>query len=111
MDILNKKDRVIEILIEQGCTDEQIAQVLAEVSQAGFSQMYSEALLSFSQEDLDKIESCKNQEEANQLIAKTYKERTGREASEVMQKFIDDFCEGFIREYEKEKAKGQIDKS
>lgn len=103
MDKINNKDRVLEILIEKGCSDEEIAQVLNEVTKAGFSQLYSEAIMSFTNEDLKEVETAQSQEEANGIIARIYEERTGQDPSAMIQQFIDNFCEGFIREYEKEK--------
>ncbi len=97
-----KLQKVVDVLKEQGCNDEQIAQFLTDLTKASFSKLYTDAVSFFNEEDLKAIEACKDQEEANKLIAQKYREKTGVPAETANQKFLDDFCTGFLNEYQKQ---------
>ena len=99
-----KLQQVADILKEKGSSDEQIAQFLAELTKANFAKFYTQAIASFTDEDMAAIEACTTEEQANDKIKELYKLRTGKDAGEEMQKFLDDFAIGFIAEYEKEKT-------
>lgn len=99
-----KLERVIEILIDQGATDDQIVEFTTELSQKGFSQMYTEALGAFTDEDLDMIDKIPESEPERLAaeVKRLYKERTDNDPEEFMKKFLDSFAAGFLIEYEKE---------
>lgn len=99
-----KLDQVIKTLKEKGATDEQIAQVLAEVTKTAFAKLYTEAVTVFTEEDLKAIDQCVGQEEANFEIMTRYAERTGKNAQEVMQGYLDIFADKFLEEAKKEEA-------
>lgn len=103
-DNMNKLQQVADILKQKGSTDEQIAQFLAELTKANFAKFYTQAVTSFTDEDMQVIEACNNDQEANEKIKELYKLRTGKDAQEEMQKFLEDFAIGFIVEYEKSKV-------
>lgn len=105
---MTKLQQVADILKEKGSTDEQIAQFLAELTKANFAKFYTQAITIFIDEDMAAIEACTSEEQANEKIKELYKLRTGKDAGEEMQKFLDDFATGFIAEYEKEKTQVQV---
>lgn len=98
-----KLQKVTEILKEQGCSDEQIAQFLTDLTKTSFGKLYSEAVTLFTEDDLKLIESCQDEQSANNIIRQKYTERVGADPDEVVKKYIDDFCTGFLNEYEKDK--------
>ncbi|MDP3724453.1 MAG: hypothetical protein Q8R11_02340 [bacterium] len=102
-----KLQQILAILQQKGWTDDQLAQLTTDLTKAAFSKLYSEAMTSFTEEDLQAIEACADQVAANVEIQKRYQMRTGRDAQADMQQFLDTFAQGFMEEYEKEKFKVQ----
>ncbi len=93
-----KLNQVAKILQEKGATEEQITQVLTEAAKTAFAKLYAEAMTVFTEEDLQAIEKCTGQEEANFEIMTRYSEKTGKNAQEVMQSYLDIFADKFIEE-------------
>lgn len=96
--------KVLLILKEQGCTDEQITDFCTNLAKTASENFYSEAMLSFNETDLKTIEQSKTQEESNNLIKKLYKERTNNDADQRMQQFYETFSQGFLAEHQKDKT-------
>lgn len=97
-----KLNQVVQILQGKGATEEQITQVLTEVNKTAFAKLYTEAMTVFSEDDLKAIEECTGQEEANFEIMTRYSEKTGKNAQEVMQNYLDIFADKFLEEAKKE---------
>jgi hypothetical protein len=98
----SKFQQVIDILTQKGWTSEQITQLATELTQASFNKLCAEAVLNFTKEDLTAIENCATDEDANNKIKELYKERTGKDANEEAEKFLDIFAQGFLDEHLKE---------
>lgn len=96
--------KVIAILKEKGSTDEQISQFVADLTKTNFARFYTQAMASLTDEDMAAIEACQTDDEANAEIKRLYQLRTGKDPQGEMQKFLDDFAQGFITEYEKDKV-------
>lgn len=96
--------KVFEILKAKGATDEQIAKTNEGVAQAAYEQLYGLAIKSLTEEDLTVLDNCPNQEEANKEILKRFTLRTGQNPDDIIQKFLADYAQGFLQEYEKEQA-------
>lgn len=96
--------KVFEILKAKGATDEQIAKMNEGLARAAYEQLYGLAIKSLTEEDLTVLDNCSNQEEANKEILKRFTLRTGQNPDDIIQKFLDNFAEGFLKEHEKEKA-------
>lgn len=99
-----KMDQVVQALKTKGATDEQIAQVVAEVTKTVMAKMYSDAALTLSEEDLKAIENASDQEGANYEIRERFSEKTGQSVDEVMAKYLDLFADKFLEDYQKEQA-------
>ena len=97
----NKFDQVIEELKKQGHTDEQIVQFCQAVTEAGYNQIYTEGMALFTEVDMNQIEACETQEQANGLIRKIFEERTGQKVEDRLEKYIEVFSENFLREIQK----------
>jgi hypothetical protein len=89
---------VIEILKRNGATEDQIATILADFAQTTAVLLYKQALETFSDEDMQQIESAPNDDVANELIIVIYSQRIGSTPEEVMQTFLKKFVEKFIEE-------------
>lgn len=97
-------ENIIEILKNKGWTDEQIVELTNNITKTSFARLYEQALTSFTDEDMKAVEACQTQEEANEKIRKFYTLRTGKDPDQEAQKFVADFCQGFMAEYQKEQA-------
>lgn len=97
----SKLQQVLDILKAQGYSEEQLAKFLEELTKNNFARMYTEAMTSLTEEDLAKIDLAATDEEGNKLIADLYQQRTGKNPQEESNRFIDTFCEGFLREHQK----------
>lgn len=93
--------KVVRVLLEKGYSEEQISQILAEITKAASVKFYAEAALSFIEEDFKAIEDCEDQKSADEEIAWRYRLRTGKDIKEEMEKYFENFSKGFIEEAEK----------
>lgn len=93
-----KFQQILTILKQKGWTDEQLAQLTEEVAKSVFTQFYTNAVAELTDEDLDQIDKCATQEEANAKIKELYKLRTGIDPDEQATKFYDDFATKFLEE-------------
>ncbi len=94
-----KLQKVTDVLKGKGLSDETIGSFLADLTKASFASLYSTAASLFDSSDLQEIEACGSQEQANKLIAQKYFEKTGISAQDANKKFIDDFCTKFLEDY------------
>lgn len=101
---MTKFQQVINILKQKGMSDDKIADFAANLTKTNFTRVYAEAMSEFKEEDLSAIDAASSQSEANQMIAKLYQLRIGKDIHEEVQRFLDVFCDGFLKEYEKEKS-------
>lgn len=99
-----KLKEILDILKAKGWTDDQLATLTQDLTKVAFSKLYSEAMTSFTEEDLRVIEACTNQAAANVEIQKRYASRTGRDPNADMQQFLDTFAHRFMEEYQKGKG-------
>lgn len=101
-----KFNQVIEILEGQGWTEDQIADLTFELSKAAFARLYAEAALYFTDEDLNQIEACQNQEEADKKIKELYRLRVGKDPEEKSQELFNVFADGFLEDYQRSHHEG-----
>lgn len=90
--------QVIDILQKKGYTEDQIADTTADLTKAAFTTLYSNAMAAFTEEDVQMIENCETDEEANKKIMELYKLRTGKDPQEEMNKFLEKFAKDFTAE-------------
>lgn len=101
MDQNNKFGQVLKILQEKGYSEDQIIKITTDLSKLSFSRLYSEAMLSFTPEDLQIIEDCQTDELANEKIKDLYKLRTGKDPDAEAKKFLEVFSEEFLKQNSK----------
>lgn len=92
---------VIEILEKEGASEEEIATMIADLTQAATVLLYKQAHEIFSDEDMQKLESAPNDEEANKLILEMYTQHTGSMPQQVLDNFLKKFVEEFVKENSK----------
>lgn len=96
-------NQVLEVLKKEGYSNERIAKLTADLTKAASAKFYTEAIATFSDEDMKAIEACTSQEEANFEIRTRFAEKTGKNPDIMMQEFLDTFAQGFLDQYQKDK--------
>lgn len=92
--------QVVDVLQQKGYSEDQIAEILADLTRASYEKLYSQALLALTDEDLTSIEKAEDKD-VNDEIRYFYKLRTGMDPEEEANKFLADFAKGFLEEMEK----------
>jgi hypothetical protein len=90
---------VIEQLQKEGVNEDQIANTIADLTQAATILLYQQALETFSDEDMQKIEACTTDAQTNQLIADLYAQKVGTTPQELLQVFLKKFVKEFLGEH------------
>lgn len=90
---------VIEIMQKEGVSEDRIADTVGGLIKASTAMLYQQAMETFSDEDMQQIESAPNDETANKLIVDLYAQRVGTSAEELMNIFLKKFVEEFIKNY------------
>jgi hypothetical protein len=92
--------QVIAILEKKGYSPEQIAEMCTSLTRETFAYLYTEAMTVFTDEDMEKIEQTSNEDETSKLILQLYRERTGKDPYEELNKLLDTYCKSFIAQQE-----------
>ena len=109
----SKMQEVIETLKETGSTEEEIQQVLEDVSKMVFARLNVEIMAAFSEEEIDQIEKdsgeTPNEEEWEQKVKEMFIQKTGKNPDEMAIEYYEVFADGFLKEYENDKQKAIAD--
>jgi len=89
---------VLTFLKQQGATEDEIANTIADITQGATMLLYKEALETFSDEDMQQIENAPDDELANKLIAERYAQKVGVPPEELLTVFLKDFVKNFLEE-------------
>ncbi|HUW24157.1 MAG TPA: hypothetical protein VMW04_00855 [Patescibacteria group bacterium] len=100
-----KLEEVVAVLKNERHTEEQIEQILAEISKAAAVKFNAEMMANLTEEDLAAIDKCTVPEEANLMIREIFAKRSGKNADTVMDEIMTTFAEGFLNKYYEEKNK------
>ena len=87
---------VIEILQKNGATENEIADTIGSLIKAATIFMYQQAMETFSDEEMQQIESASDDEQANKLITNLYAQKMGSTPEELTQLFVKQFITEFI---------------
>ncbi len=99
-----KFEEMLKTLKQKGWTDEQLASLSEQAARAAFAQFYTQAVAVLTNEDLDAIEKCTTEDQANAKIKELYVLRTGANSDEDAKAFYNTFAEKFIEELEKDQT-------
>ena len=87
--------------IQKGHTEEEAEKFAEELLVAASKSMFAEMMKRLTGADLEKIEKCTSQEEANVEVKKLYEERTGRSAEKYLEEILPDLANSFYNNYQK----------
>lgn len=98
MDQKTKFQHVLDVLRKKGWSEENITKLQEELAKTVYTQFYTMAVSSLTEEDLKTLDRCKSQDEANAKIKELYKLRTGLDPDEQALKFYDDVATKFLED-------------
>jgi hypothetical protein len=100
----NKFNQVVDLLKQDGNTNQQVWEFLAELSQQMTNKVFTDVFTTFDEEDLKKIARSTSPQQANFKIRLLYLNKTGKNPDDEVQDLLDKFSDKFLEEYEKRKA-------
>jgi hypothetical protein len=99
---MNKQilEPVIRILEREGASEDQIADAIADIVTAATVSLYKRAMEALSDDDLQEIENCRDDDEANKLIARLYAHKVGTTPEQLMTVFLEEYVKSFMKEHD-----------
>ena len=91
-----KIQEVLTVLQEKGYTEDQIAQVVDQLGQMAFNQLYAASEALFEDDDYVAIAEATTPEEAQKKIFEIYEERTGSDPQAQLTTFLDTVATNFL---------------
>lgn len=102
----SKLQQVVDILRENNYNDQQIQEVLEDISKLVFSRLNAEIMAAFSEEEINKIEAESgdnpNQEEWEQKVKDMFIQKTGKNPDDMAIEYYEIFADGFLKEHDKD---------
>ncbi|HUW24178.1 MAG TPA: hypothetical protein VMW04_00960 [Patescibacteria group bacterium] len=91
-----KLDSLIQTLKNEGQSEEEIDRVLEEITKNATTKLYTEMAAALTEEDLEVINKCSVQEEADFEIKERYSQRTGKSPQSLLEETITTATEEFL---------------
>jgi trans-2-enoyl-CoA reductase len=92
----SKMQQVLAVLQEKGYTDDQIAEVMDQIGQMAFNQLYAASEALFEDEDFVEIGEAANPEGLQKKIFEVYEKRTGENPQVQLNTFLDTVATNFL---------------
>lgn len=99
-------DKAIQALKEEGHTENDISVMVTEWGKAAFARLYSEMMLSFSEDEIKKFEAMKK-DEAQKLIKEGFMKKTGKDPDALAKEYLDIIASEFLVARTKDSLKDQ----
>lgn len=103
-------DQLIDLLKENGSSEDQITEFLAKLSNDAAQAIYIDSMNNLTEEDLKAIEATKVPEQADFEIRQRYHKRTGKNPDKVAAAMYEDFAKKFLESYHKHHDKNSVSK-
>jgi len=97
-------DQLIQTLKNDGKTEKEIGEVLAEIMRATSSKLYTELMLELTDEERKQIDGEDDDKKAKEMILSLYQKHTGKTPEQTVNEFKETFAKGFLEQYEKDRA-------
>lgn len=92
---------VIETLQKEGATENELADTVGGLIRAVTIFMYQQAIETFSNEEMQQIETAPDDKTANKLIATFYAQKIGTTPEKLTQTLLKEFVKKFLKEHGK----------
>jgi hypothetical protein len=97
----NILEPIIEILQNEGASEDDIVHTISEIIETSSGILFAKVLEVLTDEDLQAIENCTSDEEADALIIRLYSDKVGATPQELMDIFYKEYVTTFINEHSK----------
>ena len=87
----------LKMLKDKGATEEDIMKTVTNINQLASSKLYSEFMTLLSEDEVKQVDSSTNQEAANELITKLFKEKTGKDQDQVKIEIMNDIAKEYLK--------------
>lgn len=94
---------VIAKLRQDGYSDEEVDTFVQEVTKAAFAKLYADLMTTLSDQEIEEIEKCATQDEANAKIKELYAINTGKDARVELDHFLTDVSKELLADMNKSK--------
>ncbi len=94
---ISKLEQVINLLRIQGHSDQHIKDFVENLTNLAAGYIRDEVFLVMTDEDKDRLDKVHDQETADRMIRKIYLQRTGKDAQEETQRFVDQLCDQVLQ--------------
>jgi len=93
---------LIQALKDKNIDNEKITGIVEDINSLASTKFYTMLLETLSKDEIQKVnDEAKNQEEANETIARLYREKTGEDAEEVKKEIIESLANEYLIETDK----------
>lgn len=96
--------KLVVFLKGKGFSEDKIADTAVEMTKSAFMLVYTNAMASFTEEDVKAVEDAETDEKANEKIAELYALRTGKNMQDVLNVFLTKVAEEYMAGFEKDGA-------
>jgi hypothetical protein len=94
---------ILELLKANGESPEDIAQVIQEITNAASAKLTFEMTSVLSEEDMQILNQCKDESEAEPLMRSMYAKKTSISPEALINQFLEIFTRAFIDKYNLDK--------
>lgn len=95
-----KIDELLKLLAAKGVSEDEITQIRDNLLNGVYEQFMLQALDFLSDEDMQKIDACPTQDEANQMLVTLYNEKSGKDMKAEMDKIVEEKAQELITQYQ-----------
>jgi hypothetical protein len=92
----SKLESLIQTLKNEGQSEEEIDRALEEITKNATTKLYTEMAAALTDEDLEAIDKCSVQEEADLEIKERYSQRTGKSPQPLLDETITAATEEYL---------------
>lgn len=89
----------------EGYVENDIAKIVTDWGKAAFSRLYSEMMLSFSEEEIAQVEKIEDKGKMEEEIKKRFLEKTRKDPDNLIREYLDIIASEFLACREKEELK------
>lgn len=96
--------KILQMLKDAGETSEAITAVLQEITNAASAKVYFEMMTALTESDMQLLDKCENEAEAEPLLRSLYAQRTNSAPEVILKGFIDKLATEFETKYKSDAA-------
>lgn len=96
-------DQLIQTLKDDGKSEKEIGEVLAEVIRAASSKLYTELMMELTEEERKQVDQEDDDKKAREMMLTFYQRHTGKTPEQTVDELKETFAKGFLEQYKRDK--------